>query len=104
MPTPLPESSKYVVVGGGVHGLSTAWHLAMELEASGQGSGADVILLDKTAPGAGATGIACGCVRNLYMTEPLHAIIATPLMSGTTTRFSLASSRSATCPVVKRTR
>ena len=75
MPGALPESSKYVVVGGGVHGLSTAWHLAMELEASGQGSGADVILLDKTAPGAGASGIACGCVRNLYMTEPLHAII-----------------------------
>ena len=25
--------------------------------------------------GAGASGIACGCVRNLYMTEPLHAIL-----------------------------
>jgi len=71
----LPESMTYVVVGGGVHGLSTAWHLAMELEAKGTGSGADVVLLDKTAPGAGATGIACGCVRNLYMTEPLHAIL-----------------------------
>jgi len=71
----LPESAKYVVVGAGVHGLSTAWHLAMELEARGQGSGADVVLLDKSQPGAGATGIACGCVRNLYMTDPLHAIL-----------------------------
>jgi len=72
---PLPESAKYVVIGAGVHGLSTAWHLAMQLEQSGAGSGADVVLLDKTAPGAGATGIACGCVRNLYMTEPLHGIL-----------------------------
>ena len=39
------------------------------------GSGADVVVLDKTGPGAGASGIACGCVRNLYMTEPIHAIL-----------------------------
>ncbi len=76
MTSSVPESATYVVVGAGVHGLSTAWHLAMELEARGMGSGADVVLLDKTGPGAGATGIACGCVRNLYMTEPLHAIIS----------------------------
>jgi glycine/D-amino acid oxidase-like deaminating enzyme len=75
MPLDLPDSSKYVIVGAGVHGLSTAWHLAMELEARGLGSGADVVVLEKTAPGAGATGIACGCVRNLYMTEALHAIV-----------------------------
>ncbi len=75
MTTALPDSATYVIVGGGVHGLSTAWHLAMELEKGGTGSGADVVLLDKSAPGAGATGIACGCVRNFYMTEPLHAIV-----------------------------
>lgn len=71
----IPTSATYVVVGAGIHGLSTAWHLAMELEATGRGSGADVVLLDKSGPGAGATGIACGCVRNFYMTEPLHAIL-----------------------------
>ena len=71
----LPESKKYVVIGAGVHGLSSAWHLAMELKARGRGSGADVVVLDKTGPGAGASGIACGCVRNFYMTEPLHAIL-----------------------------
>ncbi len=71
----LPESVKYIIVGGGVHGLSTAWHLAMELKASGKGSGADVILLDKSQPGAGASGLACGCVRAFYMTEPMHALI-----------------------------
>ncbi len=71
----LPSSTAYVVVGAGIHGLSTAWHLAMALKASGRGSGADVIVLDKGGVGAGASGIACGCVRNFYMTEPLHAIL-----------------------------
>jgi glycine/D-amino acid oxidase-like deaminating enzyme len=75
MMTGVPESVSYVVVGAGVHGLSTAWHLAQELEARGRGSGADVVILEKSEPGAGATGIACGCVRNFYMTEPLHAIL-----------------------------
>jgi glycine/D-amino acid oxidase-like deaminating enzyme len=73
--TELPAAAKYVVLGAGIHGLSTAWHLAMELERRGRGSGADIVVLDKTGVGAGASGIACGCVRNLYMTEPLHAIL-----------------------------
>ncbi|MEM9096559.1 MAG: FAD-binding oxidoreductase [Pseudomonadota bacterium] len=72
---PLPSSAKYVVVGAGVHGLSTAWHLAMRLERTGKGRGSEVVLIDKTGPGAGATGLACGCVRNLYMTSPLHTIL-----------------------------
>ena len=71
----LPESVRYTIVGAGVHGLSTAWHLAMELEARGRGSGPDIVVLDKTGPGAGASGIACGCVRNFYMTEPIHALL-----------------------------
>lgn len=71
----IPQSATYVIVGAGVHGLSTAWHLAMELESRGRGSGADIVVLDKTGPGAGASGIACGCVRNLYMTEPIHALL-----------------------------
>ncbi|CAN5871961.1 hypothetical protein BH23ACT5_BH23ACT5_06900 [soil metagenome] len=73
--TALPDAAKYVIIGAGVHGLSTAWHLAMEMKESGTGSGADIVLIDKTGPGAGATGVACGCVRNLYMTEPIHAIL-----------------------------
>jgi glycine/D-amino acid oxidase-like deaminating enzyme len=75
MSNTVPASVRYVVVGAGIHGLSTAWHLAMELKARGAGSGADIVVLDKTGPGAGASGIACGCVRNLYMTEPIHAIL-----------------------------
>ena len=75
----LPTSSAYVVVGAGIHGLSTAYHVARELEARGQGSGADVIVLDKSHPGAGATGIACGVVRNNYfqpaMSELMQACV-----------------------------
>ena len=47
----------YVVIGAGIHGLSTAYHLAKELRARGAGSGADVVVLDKSKPGSGASGI-----------------------------------------------
>ncbi len=75
MTSTLPGAIGTVIVGAGIHGLSTAWHLAMELKARGTGSGKDIVVLDKSGPGAGASGIACGCVRNLYMTEPIHAIL-----------------------------
>ena len=56
----LPSHAGYLVIGAGMHGMSTAWHLAMALERSGKGRASDVVLIDKTGPGAGATGIACG--------------------------------------------
>ena len=62
----LPSSTKYAVVGAGIHGLSTALHLAQRLKATGKGSGADILIVDKTAIAAGASGIACGVVRNNY--------------------------------------
>ena len=34
----IPEQSKYVIIGAGIHGLSTAWHLARELKTRGHGS------------------------------------------------------------------
>src|SRR5881397_4305283 len=75
----VPASSSYVVVGAGIHGLSTAYHLAKELRSRGLGSGADIVVLDKTAPGAGASGIACGVVRNNYfqpaMSELMQACV-----------------------------
>ncbi|TML67599.1 MAG: FAD-binding oxidoreductase, partial [Actinobacteria bacterium] len=61
---PLPKKASYVVVGAGIHGLSTAYHLAKELQTRGVGSGEDIVVLDKSHPGAGASGIACGVVRN----------------------------------------
>jgi methylglutamate dehydrogenase subunit A len=72
----LPESARYVVIGAGVHGLSTAWHLATELEARGTGSGADVIVLDKTGVGAGPSGIACGVIRNNYFQPAMRELMA----------------------------
>ena len=75
----LPASTPYLVVGAGIHGLSTAYHLAKELEARGLGAGADIVVLDKHSPGAGASGIACGVVRNNYfqpaMSELMQACV-----------------------------
>jgi len=71
----LPDSSPYVVLGGGVHGLSTAYHLALALEQSGKGSGRDVIVLEKKHLAAGASGIACGVVRNFYFSPAMAEVI-----------------------------
>jgi glycine/D-amino acid oxidase-like deaminating enzyme len=75
----MAERSAYVVIGAGIHGLSTAYHLAKELDERGLGSGADVVVLDKAQPGAGASGIACGVVRNNYfqpaMSELMQACV-----------------------------
>ena len=53
-----PKHSKYVIIGAGIHGLSTAYHLAKELKNRGRGSGGDILVIDKTGIGAGASGIA----------------------------------------------
>ena len=66
MPT-LPSHAHYVIIGAGIHGLSTAMHLAQGLEKRGSSVGAGrvrIVVLDKTSSGAGASGIACGVVRN----------------------------------------
>jgi glycine/D-amino acid oxidase-like deaminating enzyme len=72
----VPEHARYVVIGAGVHGLSTAWHLAKELEARGTGSGADVVILDKEGIGAGPSGIACGVIRNNYFQPAMRELMA----------------------------
>jgi glycine/D-amino acid oxidase-like deaminating enzyme len=72
----LPKQVAYVIVGAGVHGLSTAWHLAKELKARGRGSGEDVIVLDKTGVAAGASGIACGVIRNNYFQPAMRKLMA----------------------------
>ena len=64
------------MIGAGVHGLSTAWHLGRELKARGQGSGEDVLLLDKTGIGAGPSGLACGVIRNNYFQPAMRRLMA----------------------------
>ena len=73
--TSIPASSRYVIVGAGIHGLSTAWHLARELRARGR-SGAEIVVLDKSAVGAGASGIACGVIRNNYFQPAMRELMA----------------------------
>ena len=68
MPSALPASVKHLVVGAGVHGLSTAWHLAK--------AGEDVLVVDKTGVAAGASGIACGVVRNNYFQPAMAELMA----------------------------
>jgi len=70
----LPAAAPFVVVGGGVHGLSAAYHLAEELEARGR-SGAEVVLIEKRHVGAGASGICGGIVRNYYLSPALNEIV-----------------------------
>jgi len=74
--TSIPASSRYVIAGAGIHGLSTAWHLARELKARGLGSGEDVLILDKRGVGAGASGIACGVIRNNYFQPAMRELMA----------------------------
>lgn len=72
----VPRSTKYLIIGAGVHGLSTAYHLALQLKARGLGSGADITIIDKTGIAAGASGIACGVIRNNYFQPAMAKLMA----------------------------
>jgi glycine/D-amino acid oxidase-like deaminating enzyme len=66
--TTLPPSVPVLIVGAGVHGLSTAWHLAQK--------GRRALVVDKTSVAAGASGIACGVVRNNYFQPAMSELMA----------------------------
>jgi glycine/D-amino acid oxidase-like deaminating enzyme len=72
----LPEHARFVIIGAGIHGLSTAYHLAELLAARGEGSGQDILVLDKADIGSGASGIACGVVRNNYFQPAMRELMA----------------------------
>ena len=72
----LPKSIRYCIIGAGIHGLSTAWHLARELKARGTGDGSDVVVIEKSEAGAGPSGIACGVVRNNYFQPAMRELMA----------------------------
>ena len=72
----IPSSKKYLIIGAGMHGLSTAYHLALELKNRGLGSGKDILVIDKSGIGSGASGIACGVVRNNYFQPAMRELMA----------------------------
>ena len=72
----IPTHVKYLIIGAGIHGLSTAWHLGQSLRKSGRGSGKDILVVDKTGIGAGASGIACGVIRNNYFQPAMRRLMA----------------------------
>jgi glycine/D-amino acid oxidase-like deaminating enzyme len=76
MAAALPQRVGTLIIGAGVHGLSTAYHLARELKRRGRGDGSDVLVVDKTGVGAGASGIACGVVRNYYVQPAMGELMA----------------------------
>ena len=72
----IPKRSPYIVIGAGIHGLSTAYHLALQLKATGKGDGQDIIILDKSGICSGATGIACGVIRKNYFQPVMRELMA----------------------------
>lgn len=64
----MPTSVPYLIIGAGVHGLSTAWHLAER--------GERALVVDKAEVAAGASGIACGVVRNNYYQPAMAELMA----------------------------
>ncbi len=71
-----PEHSKYVIIGAGIHGMSSAWRLAERLKETGKGSGEDIVILEKSGIAAGASGVACGVVRNNYFQPAMRKLMA----------------------------
>ncbi|MCE2522292.1 MAG: FAD-binding oxidoreductase [Rhodobacteraceae bacterium] len=72
----LPDHADFVIIGAGIHGLSTAWRLAQRLNANGRGAEGRIIVLDKSGVGSGASGIACGVVRNNYFQPAMRRLMA----------------------------
>lgn len=72
----IPEHVKFIIIGAGIHGLSTAYHLAVKLKSSGKGSGKDILVVDKSGIAAGASGIACGVIRNNYFQPAMRELMA----------------------------
>lgn len=71
-----PQHADYVIVGAGIHGVSTAWKLAERLREAGEEVDGRIVILDKTGIAAGASGVACGVVRNNYFQPAMRRLMA----------------------------
>ena len=72
----IPSHAKYLIIGAGIHGLSTAYHLAQQLKAQRSRRRRDILVVDKGGIAAGASGIACGVVRNNYFQPAMRELMA----------------------------
>ena len=71
-----PKKARFVIIGAGIHGLSTAWHLSEKLKKkSGNNTNNDIVVLDKGGIASGASGIACGVVRNNYFQPAMRELM-----------------------------
>jgi len=71
-----PKHAEYVVIGAGIHGLSTAWRLAERMIEAGESVEGRIVIVDKAGIAAGASGIACGVVRNNYFQPAMRNLMA----------------------------
>ncbi len=71
-----PDCAEYVVIGAGIHGLSSAWRLAERLMEAGEEVDGRIVVLDKSGIAAGASGIACGVIRNNYFQPAMRNLMA----------------------------
>ena len=71
-----PKKARFVVIGAGIHGLSTAWHLSEKLKKkNGNGSNNDIVVIEKSGIASGASGVACGVVRNNYFQPAMRELM-----------------------------
>ena len=71
-----PTHAEFLIIGAGIHGLSTAWRLADRLIEKGETVEGRIIVLEKSGVAAGASGIACGVVRNNYFQPAMRRLMA----------------------------
>lgn len=71
-----PTHAEYVIIGAGIHGLSAAWRLAERLAEKGEEVEERIVVLDKSGIASGASGIACGVVRNNYFQPAMRNLMA----------------------------
>ena len=71
-----PDHADFLIIGAGIHGLSTAWRLAERLGSAGEKVEGRIIVLDKSGIASGASGIACGVVRNNYFQPAMRRLMA----------------------------
>ncbi|MEX0317324.1 MAG: NAD(P)/FAD-dependent oxidoreductase [Ruegeria sp.] len=71
-----PQHVDFLIIGAGIHGISTAWKLAERLKERGEEVEGRIAILDKSGIAAGASGIACGVVRNNYFQPAMRRLMA----------------------------